>query len=96
MGNHQASTKSLQVGWGLGEQLLCPDFLRKLAQYEGCVPAGSTQEEVSSIVEASIKDSKISGGDRPVAWDGATMGGQDLQNQVGSAASLVTGLGIKS
>lgn len=44
--------------------------------------AGSTQEEVSSIVEASIKDSKISGTDRPVAWDGATKGGQDLQNQV--------------
>ena len=44
--------------------------------------AGSTQEEVSSIVEASIKDSKISGTDRPVAWDGATTGGQDLQNQV--------------
>jgi hypothetical protein len=56
------------------------------------VPAGSTQEEVSSIVEASIKDSKISGGDRPVAWDGATMGGQDLQNQVGFAASLVQSL----
>lgn len=33
-------------------------------------------------MEASIKDSKISGTDRAVAWDGATMGGQDLQNQV--------------
>ncbi len=43
--------------------------------------AGSTQDELSSIVEASIKDSKISGNDRDVAWDGATMGGQDLQNQ---------------
>ncbi|BDA49786.1 Splicing factor 3A subunit 1 [Coccomyxa sp. Obi] len=47
---------------------------------------GSTQEEVSSIVEASIKDSKISGTDRPVAWDGATTGGQDLQNQVRAIA----------
>ncbi len=34
------------------------------------------------MVEASIKESKISGNDRDVAWDGATMGGQDLQNQV--------------
>ena len=44
--------------------------------------AGSTQEELSSIVEASVRESKISGNDRDVAWDGATMGGQDLQNQV--------------
>ena len=44
--------------------------------------AGSTQEELSSIVEASVRESKISGNDREVAWDGATMGGQDLQNQV--------------
>ncbi len=44
--------------------------------------AGSTQEELSQRVEASIKEAKVSGGDRPVAWDGATMGGQDLQNQV--------------
>ena len=44
--------------------------------------AGSTQEEVSSMLEASIQESKISGGDRPIAWDGATMGGSDLQNQV--------------
>lgn len=34
------------------------------------------------MVEASIKESKISGGDRAVAWDGATTGGQELQNQV--------------
>ena len=56
-----------------------------------CVPAqlklllgwtGTTQDELSSMVEASIKESKISGNDRDVAWDGATMGGQDLQNQV--------------
>ena len=47
--------------------------------------AGTTQDELSSMVEASIKESKISGNDRDVAWDGATMGGQDLQNQVSSA-----------
>ena len=34
------------------------------------------------MVEASIKESKISGSDRAVAWDGATTGGQELQNQV--------------
>ena len=34
------------------------------------------------MLEASIQESKISGGDRPIAWDGATMGGADLQNQV--------------
>ncbi len=33
-------------------------------------------------MEASLNESKISGNDRNVAWDGATMGGQDLQNQV--------------
>jgi hypothetical protein len=33
-------------------------------------------------VEASIKESQISGSDRAVAWDGATTGGQELQNQV--------------
>ena len=43
---------------------------------------GSTQEEVSSLLEASIAESKISGNDRPVAWDGATKGGDDLRNQV--------------
>ena len=52
------------------------------AKRQGVVLAGSTQDELSSIVEASIKESKISGNDRDVAWDGATMGGQDLQNQV--------------
>ncbi|CAL5220560.1 g2597 [Coccomyxa viridis] len=52
---------------------------------------GSTQDELSSIVEASIKDSKISGNDRDVAWDGATMGGQDLQNQVKQIADQRAG-----
>ncbi|KAK9825176.1 hypothetical protein WJX81_003205 [Elliptochloris bilobata] len=47
---------------------------------------GSTQEELSQRVEASIKDSKVSGGDRPVAWDGVTRGGEDLANQVRAIA----------
>ncbi len=34
--------------------------------------AGSTQEEMGALVQQSINDSKISGGDRPVAWDGET------------------------
>ena len=48
--------------------------------------AGSTQEEVSSIVQASIADSRISGGDRPVAWDGATTSGDELRNQLRAIA----------
>lgn len=53
--------------------------------------AGSTQDELSSMVEASIKESKISGNDRDVAWDGATMGGQDLQNQVSMGNNVCFG-----
>jgi hypothetical protein len=48
----------------------------------GVAWTGSTQDEVSSLLEASIAESKISGGDRPIAWDGATKGGQDLAFQV--------------
>ncbi len=43
--------------------------------------AGSTQEELSQRVEASIKDAKASGGDRPLAWDGATKAGSELAHQ---------------
>lgn len=34
------------------------------------------------MVQQSINDSKISGGDRPVAWDGETRTGAGLQNQL--------------
>ena len=44
--------------------------------------AGSTQEEMGALVQQSINDSKISGGDRPVAWDGETRSGAGLQNQL--------------
>lgn len=47
-----------------------------------CVCAGSTQEEMGALVQQSINDSKISGGDRPVAWDGETRAGAGLQNQL--------------
>lgn len=47
-----------------------------------CVCAGSTQEEMGALVQQSINDSKISGGDRPVAWDGETRSGAGLQNQL--------------
>ncbi len=43
---------------------------------------GSTQEEMGALVQQSINDSKISGGDRPVAWDGETRSGAGLQNQL--------------
>lgn len=33
-------------------------------------------------MQQSINDSKISGGDRPVAWDGETRTGAGLQNQL--------------
>ena len=46
------------------------------------VYAGSTQEEMGALVQQSINDSKISGGDRPVAWDGETRSGAGLQNQL--------------
>ncbi|KAK9852812.1 hypothetical protein WJX84_010265 [Apatococcus fuscideae] len=42
---------------------------------------GSTQEEVGALVQRSIQDAQISGGDRPVVWDGATRG-QDLTTQL--------------
>lgn len=38
--------------------------------------------ELSQRVEAALKESKVSGGDRPIAWDGVTRGGEDLANQV--------------
>ena len=44
--------------------------------------SGSTQEEMGALVQQSINDSKISGGDRPVAWDGETRTGAGLQNQL--------------
>ena len=47
----------------------------------GNVAAGSTQEEVGALVQRSIQDAQISGGDRPVVWDGATRG-QDLTTQL--------------
>ncbi|DBA99991.1 hypothetical protein WJX77_008545 [Trebouxia sp. C0004] len=43
---------------------------------------GSTEEEMGALVQQSINDSKISGGDRPVAWDGETRSGAGLQNQL--------------
>lgn len=48
--------------------------------------AGSTQEEVSSIVQANIQEGKISGSDRAVAWDGQTQSGPGLQNQIRAIA----------
>lgn len=44
--------------------------------------AGSTQEETAALVQQSINESKISGGDRPVSWDGETRSGAGLQNQL--------------
>ena len=44
--------------------------------------AGSAQEEMGALVQQSINDSKISGGDRPVSWDGETRSGAGLQNQL--------------
>ena len=44
--------------------------------------AGSAQEEMGALVQQSINDSKISGSDRPVAWDGETRSGAGLQNQL--------------
>ena len=46
------------------------------------VSSGSTQEEMGALVQQSINDSKISGGDRPVAWDGETRTGAGLRNQL--------------
>ncbi|MCJ1305141.1 hypothetical protein MMC08_007955 [Hypocenomyce scalaris] len=43
---------------------------------------GSAQEEMGALVQQSINDSKISGSDRPVAWDGETRSGAGLQNQL--------------
>lgn len=37
------------------------------------VLAGSTQEEVSSMVAESIREAQISGSDRTVVWDGAAV-----------------------
>lgn len=37
---------------------------------------------MGALVQQSINDSKISGGDRPVAWDGETRSGAGLQNQL--------------
>ncbi|KAK9868629.1 hypothetical protein WJX84_000926 [Apatococcus fuscideae] len=42
---------------------------------------GSTQEEVGALVQRSMQEAQISGGDRPVVWDGATRG-QDLTTQL--------------
>ena len=37
---------------------------------------------MGALVQQSINDSKISGSDRPVAWDGETRSGAGLQNQL--------------
>lgn len=42
---------------------------------------GSTQEEVSQMVSASLADTKISGSDRTVVWDGSARG-EGLKNQL--------------
>eukprot|EP00208_Stichococcus_sp_RCC1054_P004291 CAMPEP_0206141514 /NCGR_PEP_ID=MMETSP1473-20131121/13203_1 /ASSEMBLY_ACC=CAM_ASM_001109 /TAXON_ID=1461547 /ORGANISM="Stichococcus sp, Strain RCC1054" /LENGTH=517 /DNA_ID=CAMNT_0053536115 /DNA_START=340 /DNA_END=1890 /DNA_ORIENTATION=- len=42
---------------------------------------GSTQEEVSQMVSASLQEAKISGSDRTVVWDGSVRG-EGLKNQV--------------
>ncbi|KAK9807061.1 hypothetical protein WJX72_012308 [[Myrmecia] bisecta] len=56
---------------------------------------GSTQEEVSSLVQASIADSKISGGDRPVVWDGETRRGEGLHTQLRAISENKTDLAGK-
>ena len=43
--------------------------------------AGSTQDEVGAIVRQSITEAKISGNDRPIAWDGER-GGPGLRTQI--------------
>lgn len=43
---------------------------------------GSTEEEVQQVVQQSIKDSAISGNERPVVWDGHTMRGDELKAQL--------------
>lgn len=47
---------------------------------------GSTQDEVGAIVKAEIESRKISGVNRPVAWDGMTRGGPGLQAQQSAIA----------
>lgn len=54
---------------------------RQLNQDDICA-AGSTQEETAALVQQSINESKISGGDRPVSWDGETRSGAGLQSQL--------------
>ncbi|GLI60020.1 hypothetical protein VaNZ11_002084, partial [Volvox africanus] len=47
---------------------------------------GSTEEELQQAVREEIKDKMMSGVGRPVAWDGATQGGEALQNQIRAIA----------
>lgn len=53
---------------------------------DDCGCAGSTQDEVSSMVHASIQEAKISGNDRAVAWDGQTKSGPGLATQLKAVA----------
>lgn len=43
---------------------------------------GSTQEEVQSVVRQTMQEAMISGGDRPVVWDGQTTKGDELGAQL--------------
>ncbi|GFR52779.1 hypothetical protein Agub_g15394, partial [Astrephomene gubernaculifera] len=43
---------------------------------------GSTEEELQQAVREEIKDKMMSGVGRPVAWDGATQGGEALHHQM--------------
>ena len=52
----------------------------------GNVHTGSTQDEVSSMVQATMQEGKISGNDRAVAWDGQTQSGAGLANQMKAIA----------
>lgn len=43
-------------------------------------------------MQQSIENAKISGGDRPVVWDGQTKGGVDLSNQLKAIEDSRSGL----
>lgn len=51
---------------------------------------------MGALVQQSINDSKISGGDRPVAWDGETRAGAGLQNQLKQIQDSKVGLSTNS
>ena len=48
--------------------------------------AGSTQEEMGSLLQAAVAEANTTGTNRPVAWDGQTSKGPVLHNQMRAIA----------